>query len=222
MDGATIQSRIYAGRGRAALRVGLDCRQYRPLTVSAPLGNLVGTIKAAFNAGDDNYRSANEFGDAVWHADLDGRLTRPGDYLVRVTDGQIWYVAGQQQLLPILMVDCNRSVRVLRQQQTPGAVGLLAYGSASPCDPATMAALLGTTTALWPASILLNGRGMTPSAGLPGSARMAGWRILLPPSIPVTIRAGDLAIDDLGRRYTIDAAENTDLGWRCNAQELHA
>jgi hypothetical protein len=27
--------------------------------------------------------------------------------------------------------------------------------------------------------------------------------------------------DDLGRRYVIDGAELTDLGWRINANELH-
>ena len=222
MDGATIQARIYAGRGKAALRVGLDCAQYRPLTAAAPLGNQLGTIKAAFNSGDRNYLTPNLYGEAVWFVDLDGRVTRPGDYLVRAMDGSTWFIAAQQQVLPIVCVDCNRSVRISRQQATPGAVGLQAYGSASPCDPTSMTSILGAAGALWPASILLGGRSQKSGADLPTSAKQAGWRILLPPSVPVVLQAGDIAVDDLGRRYLIDAAELTDLGWRCNANEVHA
>lgn len=224
MDGLTIQQRIYAGRGKAALRIGLDCRQYRPLTAAAPLGNPLATLKAAFNSGDSNYLKPNLQGDAIWFADLDGRITQPGDYLVRVLDGAVWYIAGQQQLLPIVCVDCNRTLRLMRPQVSSGSVGLQAYGSATPCDPTSMTTLAGGTGAgtMWPASILFGGKSQQPGSGLPGTVKQAGWRILLPPSLPVVLQAGDMATDDLGRRYSIEGAELTEMGWRLDAKEVHS
>ena len=222
MDGATIQQRIYAGRGKAALRVGLPCAQYRPLTAAAPLGNALGTSLAAFNSGDSKYLKPNEYGDPTWYADLDGRQTLVGDYLVRATDSETWFIAGQQQLLPIIAINCNRRLRISRQTGASGSVGLQGYNTTSPCDPSGMADLLGTSAgALWPASILLGGRAQQSGSHLPSGVPQAGWRILLPASVPVTLMAGDIATDDLGRRYAITAAENTDLGWRLNAYEIH-
>jgi len=217
MDGTTIQSRIYAGRGKAALRIGLDCRQYRPLTAGAPLGNLVGTIKAAFNSGDSTYLTPNMPGDAYWHVDLDGRSTQVGDYLVRVSDGATWYIAAQQQILPIVCVDCNRSLRITRQVDvtTVGAVGY------SGMVPAQEVDVLGAPGALWPASVLLMGR-KEKAVDLPAGVKNAGWRLLLPPSVPITLMAGDIATDDLGRRYAIGAAELTEMGYRLNANEVHS
>lgn len=216
MDAATIQAKIYAGRAKAALRLGMDCKVFRPLTAAAPLGNQVTTTKAAFNAGDSTYKAANLPGDAIWYGDLDGRLTQPGDYLVRVADGQTYYIAGQQQLLPIICVDCNRAVHITRQQSQTG-VGAINYGGAVPAQDTDV---LGTASALWPASILFGGKSQA-AVGLPGDVKNAGWSILLPPSVPVTLLAGDIVTDDLGKRYAIDGAELTDLGWRINTQEVH-
>lgn len=217
MDAATIQAKIYAGRAKAAQRIGLDCNQFRPLSATAPLSNQVGTIKAAFNSGDSTYRAPNLPGDAIWYADLDGRLTVPGDYLVRIVDGQIYYIAGQQQLLPIVVVECNRSLKITRQQ-APAAVGAVGYGGD---DPAQEVDVLGGLGGLWPASILFGGKSQQ-GIGLPAGVKNTGWRILLPPSVPITIKAADIVTDDLGRRYAIDGAELTDFGWRMNAQEVHA
>lgn len=222
MDGATIQDRIYAGRGKAALRIGLDCRLYRPLSAAAPLGNLVGTIKAAFNSGDSTYRSPNLPGDAIWYADFDGRTTQTGDYLQRLYDGNLWFIAAQQQMLPIVCIDCNRSVRVSRPTITAGMVGLQSYGSASPCDPSSMTDIIGSPGALWPASILLGGRSQKSGTGLPAAVNQSGWRIMLPVSLPVVLQAADIVTDELGRRYSVEAAEQSDTGWRLNTKEVHA
>jgi hypothetical protein len=217
MDGATIQARIYAGRGKAALRIGLDCRQYRPLSTGAPLGNLVGTIKAAFNSGDNTYRAPNMPGDAYWGADLDGSVVQQGDYLVRVSDAQTWFVAGLQPLLPIICAECNRAIRITRQVAVM-AVGAVGY---SGMVPAQEVDVLGAPGALWPASLLLLGR-KEKATDLPAGVKNAGWRLLLPPSVPITVMAGDIATDDLGRRYAIGSAEMTDLGWRMDANEVHS
>lgn len=222
MDSVTLQAHIYAGRGKAAIRIGLDCRQYRPLLAGVPFGNLIATIKSAFNSGDPLYKSPNLFGDPVWYADLDGRATQPGDYLVRVADGSTWYIAAQQQLLPIVCIECNRALRISRQALVVGAVGLQGYGSSSPCDPASMGDILGVPGSLWPASILLGGRSRNSEAHLPAGVKQSGWRIMLPASVPAVLTAGDIATDDLGRRYVFEAAEMTDMGWRINAIEVHA
>lgn len=217
MDAATIQAKIYAGRAKAAQRIGLDCNQFRPLAANAPIGNQVGTLKAAFNSGDNTYLAPNLPGDAIWYGDFDGRLTQPGDYLMRVADGQAYYIAAQQQLLPIVCVECNRTLKITRQQaqSTVGAVG---YGGNVPSQEVDV---LGATGAFWPASILFGGKSQQ-SVGLPAGVKNTGWRILLPPSVPITIKAGDIATDDLGRRYAVDGAELTDFGWRINAQEVHS
>ena len=216
MDGATIQAKIYAGRGKAALRMGRDCSVYRPLTAAAPLGNLAATIKAAFNSGNSNYKAPNLPGDALWFADLDGRITQPGDYLIRVFDGDTFFIANQQELLPIVVVECNRQLKITREVPV-AAVGAVGY---SGMQPAQETDVLGTTGALWPCSILLGGRSQA-ALNLPADVRQSGWRIMLPPSVPISIKAGDIATDDLGRRYAIEAAEQTDFGWRINAQEVH-
>ena len=186
------------------------------MAAASPLSNQIGTLKAAFNSGDSTYRAPNLPGDAIWYGDFDGRLTQPGDYLVRVADGQTYFVAAQQQLLPIVCIDCNRSVHITRQQ-TQAAVGAVGYGGMVPANEVDV---LGTSSALWPASILFGGKSQS-AAGLPADVKNSGWRILLPPSVPVVLKAGDIVIDDLSKRYAIDGAELTDLGWRINAQEVH-
>lgn len=219
MDGATIQQRILAGRGKAAQRIGLSCAQFRPLTAAAPLGNQVGTVLAAFNAGDNTYAKPNLPGDPIWFADLDGRVTQAGDYLVRAADGATWFIASQQQLLPIVVIECNRQMQIVRQAPVT-EVGAVGYGGLT---TATEVPILGAPGALWPASILFGGRKAPTGTGLPAGTGQAGWKVMLPPSVPgsVVIAAGDIMVDDLGRRYIIDGAELNDQGWRLTANDNH-
>lgn len=218
MDAATINAKIYAGRGKAALRLGYDCNLFRPTTAANPFSNGIRTtLKAAFNAGDNSYRSPNLYGDAVWYGDFDARVTLPGDYLVRILDGQIYYVGQMQSLLPIICIDCTRSLRITRQAAAT-QFGDIGY---SAMQPSGNVDVLGTPATLWPASILIGPRSQV-SIGLPADVKQAGWRILLPLSVPITIRQDDIMTDDLGRRYAVEVAELTDLGWRINANEMHA
>lgn len=224
MDARLIQQRIYSGRAKAALRIGLPCRVYRPATFLNPLTNQITIIRAAFNNGDTKYLKPNLFGKPVWFGDFDGRLTQPGDYLVRISDGSTWFIAAQQQLLPIALVECARSIKLSRASgavcstgvQPCGPVGVGTYNSLSALQD-----VLGTTDTPWPASILIGGRVQANPTGLPGDVREAAWSILLPVSVPITIQSADLLTDDLGRRFAVESAEATDLGWRLIANEVH-
>jgi hypothetical protein len=221
MDAATIQAKIFAGRAKAALRIGYDCQVFRPTSVTAaPLASPVTTLRAAFNAADGTYKGPSLYGKPVWFGDLDGSQVRPGDYLVRTLDGATFFVAAMQPLLPIVLIDCPRTLRVTRQQAQT-AVGAVSYGGLQVASEAPVLGLASDHLTYWPASILM-GKSAGDSLNLPGSAATAGWRVLLPPSVPVVVMAGDTLTDDLGRRFMVNAAELTDLGWRINAGELHA
>ena len=215
MDAATIQARIYYGRGKVAQYIGETCNQYRPLAAMGPLTHQIGPINAAFNAGDSTYLKPNKYGNPIWYADLDGRLAHPGDYLVRISDGAVWFIAAMQHLLPIIAIDCPRQVKVSRMAAST-TVGAGPYnGLINPTD------IIGTTGALWPASILQGGRALS-AAGIPSDVKEGGWKILLPPSVPITIQATDIITDDLGRRFAVESSELTDLGFRLTANEAHS
>jgi hypothetical protein len=213
MDAARIQSLVYKGRGKAALRIGLLCDVIRPVE-GDPRMNVVATIHAAFNARNPNYIKPNLYNYPVWFGDFDGSVTCPGDYLVRKSDGQIWFIAAQQQLLPIVLVNCNRALQLLREPAAAG-VGLQPYSSLAGITPPEP-----ETSQTWPCSILIGGRTQA-GAGLPSDVKQAGWKILLPPSFQLTVEAGDILLDDLERRFAVESAERSDLGWRLIANEVH-
>ncbi|BDD93533.1 hypothetical protein PanNE5_29730 [Pandoraea sp. NE5] len=223
MDATTLQSRIYAGYAQAAKRLGLTYAQYRPASAANPLAAQQSTLPAALNAEDMTYGKPNRYGNPVWYGLFDGRLTQTGDYLVG--PGGTFFIASQQLHLPIQCVECNVRVRVSRVA-TPAGVGAVGYGG--PCGEPGAAGdnyLIGDATgAGWPASILLFGQREKSISGLPSSSQQIGWRILLPKSVPqsVVIQASDTVSCSLGRRYVVQGAELTDMGWRLTTTELHA
>jgi hypothetical protein len=211
MDGATLQARIYSGYAKAALRIGLRTDLYRASGPTNPLAsiNKQSTIFASFNAEDMKYGKPNKYGHPTWFGLFDGRLTQVGDYLTNSTDGT-YFIAAQQTNLPILLVQCNRTINVLRPQQQTG-VGALGYGG----DTAANETVLMTA---WPASVLQGTKGEKSEVNLPGDVRNPWWSILVP-YCGVTLRSGDIVADDLARRYVISSAELTDLGWRITAAQ---
>jgi hypothetical protein len=229
MDAARINAKIYAGRGKAALRLGYSFDVFRPVIASDPFTTKVLTLKAAFNAGDNSYLKPNLYGKPVWFGDFDASQTQPGDYLVKSGSSQIYFIAAQQSLLPIACVGCDRSVRISSPSSLSGTGGGF-VGYSGQCEAAgDMVDLLGASSANsggfvgWPCSITLGPRGTELRQALPsGVARQTGWQILLPPSVPISLGAGSHVFDDLGRSYVIAGAELSDLGWRIQATELHA
>ena len=220
MDGPTIQARVYAGYAKAARVIGVTYKLYRPTNVSNPLTNLVGTLLAALdNSPAYDFKQPNEYGDPTWFALINDATTLAGDYLVNssVISSGTYFIAGKQFLLPVIAVECNRTLKITRQIAVTavGAVGYSGIVTGQEVD------VLGSNANQWPASILLGGR-KEPAAKLPAGVKNAGWKILLPPSVPIVLMAGDIVTDDLGRRYAIDTAELSDLGWRMLANEIHA
>lgn len=219
MDGPTIQARVYAGYSKAANVIGLPYNQFRPLSANAPLGNLVASIKAAFDS-TPNYKftTPNEYGDPSWYGLINDASVLTGDYLIGTgSNVDTKFIAGKQFLLPVIAIDCNALVKITRENAS-SAVGTLPYSGNQASNETD---ILGAGGNLWPAAILFGGKSQV-GMMLPAGVKNTGWKILLPPSVPVVILAGDIVTDNLGKRFVIEGAELSDLGWRINAQEVHS
>jgi len=230
MNADQINAKIYAGRGKVALRLGSSNVVYRPFKASNPLTNPIATISASFNSGDNKYAMPNMPGDPIWFGDFDARITQAGDYLVRSSDAtNIKYIASQQPLLPIIVIECNRSIMLSRSNintgiSEPTKIGAMPYVGVSVLLSVDV---FGTSAASggfigWPCSIIQGKGGSRVQGALPTSSlSLFGWSIMLPSSIPEIIRAGDVLTDDLNRNYSVSGAELTDIGWRIAAVEIH-
>lgn len=234
-----LNARIYAGRGRAAARIGTMTQVYRPADGLNPLANLVALVPVAFNAADAKYTAANTYGKVVWYADFDASQADVGDYLVDIggvtgnpfadagIDAGYYFIAAKQSLLPVIAVACNRFIRIVRPAPLAvGTAGATGYGGIS---AAGMIDVLGTAAATndgrdtgWPCAMIFGGGTSRLKDPLPGGAALAmGWMIYLPPSVPVALLPGDRVIDDTGRVLVIEAVELTSLGYRLQAREAH-
>lgn len=210
MDAATLQQKIYAGYGKAALRIGPSYNQYRPSSAINPFqGGPLQSLYASFNAEDMTYSRPNKYGKATWFCLVDGTQTQVGDYLIN--GEKTYFIAAQQDTLPILAVECNRTINIFRpQQQTQPGVN--PYGGTIDANQTEL--LSG-----WPASILQGTKGEKDGAVLPGDVRLPWWAILLPAYPGVTLLTADIITDDINRRYIISSAELTDLGWRLTCMQ---
>lgn len=212
---ALVQSKIYFGYAQAALRLGFSFQQYRATDAGNPISpeKLVATLPAAF-VKTFEFSSPVKFGDAIWQALVDGRVTKTGDFFVGTgaVAGRTYYLAGMQPMLPILAVECNRVLTVLRTAPQDQQFGIGPYsGSTEATETPLMTA--------WPASVL-EGAKITPTNDkLPDDARATTWKVLLPAFPGVTLQFNDIITDDLGRRGIVSSAELTELGWRILAAE---
>ncbi|PUA19584.1 hypothetical protein [Glaciimonas sp. PCH181] len=209
MDSTTLQSRIYKGYGKAALRIGPINTVYRASSAISSQGNTVTTLNASFNAEDMKYGRPNKYGKPTWFGLFDGTLVDVGDYLIGPQG--TFFVAAMQLTLPILMVECNRTINILRPQQQTG-IGQVGYGGDTDANETIL--MQG-----WPASVLQGTKGEKTEIGLPGDVRTPWWAILLPSFSGVVLRSADIITDELSRRYVISSAELTDAGWRLTAMQ---
>jgi hypothetical protein len=217
MDAATLQSRIYSGYSKAALRVGYLFTHYRPSSASTPIasGNSLGTLNAAFTVASSSaytFAKAGAHKDVLWNGLFDGSQTQVGDYLSDPVHGT-YFVAAQQDQTPILTVRCSHVISVVRVA-APVVVGVNPYGGTT---AATEVPLLTG----WPAALTLDARGRVSEVGLPLDLPSAFFVLLMPAYGAVRPEHGDIVTDDNNpdRRYTIAGSELTALGWRMILQQ---
>lgn len=208
MDAATLQSKLYLGYSKAATRIGNECTVYRPTVAVGNVidpSNIIGTVFASYNAMDMQYGKPNLYGKDTWYGLFDATNYNVGDYLVS-TDGT-FFIAAKPTILPILAVKCTRTISINRSDvvHQTGAIG---YGGG---DEVT---IQGPT----PCSILYGERGVGEAD--PSDVRNSIATIVFPYFSGVTVGVSDIIVDDLSRRYAVNSAELTDLGWRVIVEEV--
>jgi hypothetical protein len=212
MNGNRLQQLIYQkGYGNGAAKAGLGYRQFRATGALNPIGGPPLALLPALFSQDKAFQAPVGYGQAGWRAWLDGTQTAVGDLLIGPRN---FFIAAQQPLLPILAVEAPRLVDIRRPFHESGVGFSATYGgNTAPQETVIMGQ--------WPASILQGTRGDSSFVALPDDIKTPWWGILLPasPAPIVMLRASDIVQDDLGRRFTISAAELTALGWRLTALE---
>lgn len=211
MNPAVLQDRIYWGANVAARQLGALADAYRPVDSIDPLRavNRYLRLPAAFTGLKGTFTHPNAYGSALSYGIFDAAYTRVGDYLVQ--GPSVWFIAGQQSLLPVLCVKTNRVVSFSRAT-APTATGVNTYGGIT----------VSTTTPLltsWPANVLGTSGGGVPEADLPSDSTLPFWTVLLPAIPGVVLRTADLMVDDLGRNTVVSAVELSDLGWRLTVKQ---
>jgi hypothetical protein len=208
---ARLADRIGWGMNIAARKLGAPADAFRPQGPENPLrlANRYIRLHACFTTPQAAFRQAGGYGNALWHGIFDSTYTQPGDYIVQ--RDRVWFVAGQEPLLPVLCVRTNRALSFSRPgaPQSPGANGYAGVTAAN------------STTLLrdWPASVLGTSGSGRPDADLPTDSSVPYWTVLLPGAAGVVLRPSDLMTDDLGRNGIIAAAELTELGWRLTVKQ---
>jgi len=202
MDYDRIDDLIQAGRGRAAIAIGDWHDLHRPTDAVAPLQGATTIMRMPAFFTPSEARGV-AYGHPLFEGVLDASYTQAGDYLVGPT--YTWFVASQQQFLPVLCIKATRMLSVQRVVPAQG-VGLGCYGGLQRAQ--ALPVLTG-----WPASVVSHGFGMD-RVNLPADAQLGGWSVLLPVLPGIVLRTGDLVTDDLGRAGVVSWAELSDLGWR--------
>jgi hypothetical protein len=112
MDAARIQQLIYAGYGKAAIRIGPPHNVYRPQSFIDPIqdANLVTTITASFNI-NGSYKGQTKSNQLYWQIIADASQLQVGDYMVG-TDTYV--VLALDSLLPPIALRCTQSLTFFR------------------------------------------------------------------------------------------------------------
>jgi hypothetical protein len=209
MNVGHLQDRLYWGLNRAANVLGHVTDAYRPEGVSDPLdgSNRYLRLNAAFSRADGSFDQPVGYGIAVWRGYFDASYTRVGDYLVY--NDNIWFVAAQQSLAPVLCIKTNNVLSITRLL-TPATGD--AYGS-------TGATSTVNVISRWPASLLGTSSGGTSPTQLPGDTTIPNWTGLLPSIHGQILLPSDIVTDERGTSSVIIAAELSDLGWRLNLRQ---
>lgn len=217
MDGPGIDQKIRFGYYKASQKLGKSFDLYRSPNTITPLNplNLQGIVKCVFTIAWD-WMKANKPGNAIWYALTDGRNSsgilnvRECDFLV--DSAQTFFVLAKQYQMPMLAVECNTRIRILRPDQNIGP-GVQAYAGYTPPGSHILVDEM-------PASSLLDRTGEKAITKLPTDTRQSSWIVLMPKIDNTAIKTGDIIIDNVGRNYIITLAEQTDFLWRMKATQM--
>ena len=211
MDGYGIDQKIRFGYAKASKKLGSEFSLYRATSPLDPLdaGNFQGVVKCVFTVAWD-WMKANKPGNAIWNLLTDGQDSSGilnvslKDFLVSGT--QTFFVLAKQYQMPMLGVECNATIKIIRPSQST-AIGALPYGGYTPDGSETL--VIGM-----PCSNLIDRVGQNSKVSLPTSTKDSTWNILMPSIGDIEIRTGDIAIDQDSQNYLIGSTELTDFGWR--------
>lgn len=214
---ASIQTAIYGGIAALADVLGQPVQQYRALSANNPTGLpcLLQVLNAYFNDKPDfSGTSVPLIGKAAWFVAIDGTQTAPGDYLLGMGsspgDNGTWFISDQAPFMSIGVVKCNGTLSVYRPSGNPG-FGAQPYGGDA--VSAELPIMLN-----WPGSLLQGLKGEKGDTQLPGDIRMPWFNMQIPAFRGVEVKAGDILVDDLDRRFKVSSCELTTRGWRLTAQ----
>lgn len=129
-----------------------------------------------------------------------------------IGDKNVYFVGAEEYLLPILGVNCNRTLTIIRPTQAVGA-GYQGYAGYTP--PTSLTIMSGM-----PASVLEEGTAGGAPTKLPTDTKEPRYIILMPNLGNVILRSDDIVVDDLNQEYVITDAELTFLGWRVVAEQV--
>lgn len=213
MDGLKLQAKAYRGYAKSAAKTGLLHRHYRPSGSTYPLSEanrlMPGlAVLADRHTGNFKFNAPDGHGKPYLDALADGTALHVGDYLLPVADGEALFVGAMPHIAPILVVQCNRTVSLLR----PGVVDTAYLGDVQAEEVAHLSG--------WPCSLLAGTKGESNTSGLPTETRTPWFSVLLPASPDgFVIKTNDLMTDDLGHRYEVSSAELSALGWRLSVSQ---
>lgn len=211
MNVGHLQDRLHWGLNRTAAALGHATDAYRASGAFEPLdrSNRYLRLPAAFSRADGNFAQSVGYGNAAWRGYFDAAYTKVGDYLVQ--GDNVWFVAAQPSLLPILCIKTNRVISITRQPAP--------FVRSSNVDGVIQEATLSVISR-WPASVLgVETEGKSPTR-LPGDTAVPSMIALLPSSHEQLIQPTDIVTDDLGTNSIIVATELSDLGWRLNIRHV--
>lgn len=191
MDMATIRTRVAAGYGAGAARLGVVGDQYRPTDALTPLATVYARPMMAFSdAAALAFRAPARWGLPLRYALMDTMDVVAGDILV--ADDDTYFVARVEAMRPAMVVLCDRVV--------------------------SLTAASGSTTQVvagCPAAIVMRSQGEREKSGMPGSQRPGSFVLFLPVLPAVTLTPYMVVTTDLGTSYTVVTVEPTSFGYRC-------
>jgi hypothetical protein len=212
MDVSHLQDRLYWGLNRAANILGRETDAYRSIEDFNPIerSNRYMRLRAAFSRADGNFAQSVGYGVALWRGHFDASYTKVGDYLVQEND--IWFIAAQQSLLPVLCIKTNHVISITR---------LIIPTTGASNDTAGTNSTVSVISR-WPASLLGTGTEGKPPTHLPGDTTIPNVIALLPSTHKQIVQPTDIVTDEHGSTGIVVAAELGDLGWRLNVRQVTA